>query len=59
MKRSEDIELLVAAAGILAGVTGYLLDVPAMTFFGILFAAIAFGVRLGRSLIDRAGGTQK
>ena len=59
MRRPDDIELLVAGVGILSAVVGYLLEVPDITFFGILFAAIAFGVHLGRSLIGRAGSAQK
>jgi hypothetical protein len=59
MQPFDRIALLVTGVGILSAIAGYLLEVPALTFFGILFAAIAFGVHLGRTLIDRTGGAQK
>lgn len=46
----ERIELAVTALGITAAVAGYLLNLPVMTFFGILLGAIAFGVLLARSI---------
>ncbi|HXN37578.1 MAG TPA: hypothetical protein VN892_06060 [Solirubrobacteraceae bacterium] len=59
MQRPADIALLVTAIGLLSAVAGYLFEVPAMTFFGILFAAIAFGVHLGSLLIDRSERLRK
>jgi hypothetical protein len=48
--RVEQIEISVTAVGIISAITGYLLEVPAMTFFGILFGAIGFGFLLARAL---------